>query len=127
MTTLLDDPQVSCGEEIGRLVKAVREFGQPDPYEGKRASKRYYDRMQLEVTTDPSCPSSAWPVSMHNVCEHGLAFWSKHNVPPGRLVFVREFSSDQPYGWIPARVRHSQAGIRGYIIGTAFEPGSPLP
>ncbi|MHC4611214.1 MAG: PilZ domain-containing protein [Planctomycetota bacterium] len=121
MTAQTDNPEVSNATEIVRLIEAADAFGEPDNYTGKREAKRYHDGMPLEVSTNPMRPSEAWSVSMHNVSEGGLSFWSKRDVPTGTPLFVRAFSEDEHRGWIPARVRHRTAGIRGHLIGTEFE------
>ncbi|MHC4092338.1 MAG: hypothetical protein ACYSVY_19050 [Planctomycetota bacterium] len=81
MTAQTDNPEVSNATEIVRLIEAADAFGEPDNYTGKREAKRYHDGMPLEVSTNPMRPSEAWSVSMHNVSEGGLSFWSKRDVP----------------------------------------------
>ncbi len=107
--------------EIKRLLLAAGLDGETDSYTGKRRATRVVDSLQLEVTSDLSDVSAAWAVTMHNVSESGIAFWSKRNVPERTSIHIREFSPDDPHAWIPARVQHSTAGIRGHLIGASFD------
>jgi hypothetical protein len=107
--------------EIARLIDVARMCGVPDAYAGKRQESRVTDAMQLEVTTDPNKPSDAWPVSMNDISDSGVSFWSRHDVPLGTVVYVREFAPDNSRLWLPVRVRHRTMGIRGYLIGACFE------
>ena len=107
--------------EIARLINAARMHGVPDVYAGKRQESRVTDAMQLEVTTDPNKPSGAGPVSMNDVSDGGMSFWSKQDVSLGTVVYVREFSPDNSRSWLPVRVKHRTMGIRGCLIGARFE------
>ncbi len=108
-------------EEIRRLVRAASEQGDHDQYAGKRGTTRVEDAVLLEVTTDPEQPSASWTVYMHNISEAGLALWSRRNVTVRTFIFVRECSEDELNPWLPAYVTHCTMGIRGYLIGAAFE------
>ena len=75
-------------------------------------------RLDLWVT-NRTAPQARF---MHNVSERGFAFWSKKEVPRRNHVFLREFSDGKPHPWLPTHVTHCTVGIRGYLIGAAFDP-----
>jgi hypothetical protein len=107
-------------QEVVRLLALARRTGESDHYGGKRARRRFSETIQLEVTTDPDRASAAWPVSMQDISDEGVAFWSKRPLALRTDVYVREFSGYMPRPWIPARVKHTTVGIRGNLIGVAF-------
>ncbi|MEE9254314.1 MAG: PilZ domain-containing protein [Pseudomonadales bacterium] len=119
--TAQDHSPAPVQREIKRLLLVAAEHGEADSYGGKRHVTRVTTALQLEVTSDPSNPSAAWGVAMHDISERGLAFWSKQDLPDRSLIHIREFSPDSPRTWIPARVKHSTAGIRGHLIGAEFD------
>jgi len=108
-------------QEIARLVGIAKEQGSADIYAGKRQRTRYRAGMPFEARTEPASESTAWFVKMHNISISGFACWSKKPVKEGSRMLVREFPDDKPKIWLPARVRHCSAGIRGYLIGAAFD------
>jgi len=107
--------------EISRLVEAAGQQGEADGYAGKRQFTRFAEGMRLDVTLNPAQPSGAWGVYMHNVSDGGFAFWSKKEVPGRTTLFVREYTDDNSEGWLKARVTHCTVGIRGFLVGAAFE------
>lgn len=117
-----DSPPVNDQREINRLVVTAGEDGAPDEYAGKRDSTRFAVGMRLDVSTDPDVPSCTWPAIMHNISEGGFAFWSKRQLRQDGSVYVREFSADNSAPWLPACVTHCTVGIKGYLIGAAFDP-----
>ena len=106
--------------EIARLVEAASEIGEPNSYDGKRESIRIVDSLQLEVATDITDTKASVAVSMHNVSHSGCAFWTRTEMSIDETIFVREFSGDNSRPWLPARVTHCTVGIRGFMIGVAF-------
>lgn len=106
--------------EIARLVAFAGQEGEADHYTGKRETTRYADGLQLEVTTNPQCPSDSWAVSMQDISTGGVSFWSKRKIDQRTDVWVREFTANNDGLWIPARVTHCTIGIRGHLIGAAF-------
>jgi hypothetical protein len=110
--------------EVRRLLEAAKAKGRPDHYEGKRKSKRYNAGLPCELTTDPAKDLPIF-VNLHNVSAGGFACWCKKYLSAHTRIFIREFAPDRPPAWIPARVSHCTAGIRGYLIGAFFE--RPLP
>ena len=120
MTTQHDRTSRSDEREIARLVTTASEDGVPDQRSGHRSAARFAAGMQLDVTTDPNVPSSTWPVIMHNISASGFAFWSKKQLRQGGSIWVREFSSDNSAPWLPAHVTHCTVGIKGYLVGAAF-------
>jgi hypothetical protein len=127
MTTNGNPSSESDSHEISRLVSFASTEGVGDIYAGKRRWPRYSTGMQFEVAFDTSNPSDVFPVTMHNVSDTGLAFWSKTEVEPGADVYLREFTNDEDPTWVGAQVTHCTPGIRGYLIGAKFhnplEPG----
>jgi len=106
---------------ISHLVEAAGAEGEPDSYAGKRLSTRFADGMRLEVSLDPKSPKGSWAVFMHNVSDGGFAFWSKQKLPARTPLYVREFSDDESAAWVGATVQHCSTGIRGFLVGAAFD------
>ena len=111
--------------QIARLVETAGQSGEADQYAGKRHFTRFAEGMRLEVTLNPAQPSGAWGVYMHNVSDGGFAFWSKKEVPARTTMYVREYAEDNSQGWLKARVTHCTVGIRGFLVGAAFEQPAP--
>jgi len=126
----MDDPKKNNdppapGEAIARMVAAAGEQGEPDQYAGKRQKTRYAEAMRLEITLDRSRPSAATSVYMHNVSEGGFAFWCRQKMTPRSMLHVRELSEDNSNPWLPARITHCTVGIRGFLVGAAFDTPPP--
>ena len=111
--------------EVKRLMRIAEESGMPDSYSGKRASQRVKTSLRLELTTDLSQTGDLRTISMHDLSESGLAFWSKQRFQRSTTVYLREFSDDQPWPWLKAQVTHCTNGIRGFLIGAEFELPAP--
>lgn len=120
MPTQLHDIPLSVKRDIARLLRVAGECGQADNYAGKRQSPRTANALRLEITTDVADPSASYSVMLHNMSLSGLAFWSRQRFTLGSRISVREYSK-QERPWIRARIRHCTIGIRGYLIGAAFD------
>ena len=125
MTAQLDPS--SDAEELGtnHLVDVARETGKADNYTGKRGTTRYQDGMRLDVTTDPSDPSATIPATMKDVSRSGCSFWTKRKLAPKTNVHIREFAAEEDTEWLPSVVEHCTAGLRGFLVGVAFEVPKP--
>lgn len=106
--------------EVTRLVISASREGEADLYAGDRDARRFAVGMQLDVTTNPKIAGCSWPVTMHNVSEGGLAFWSKRQLRVGSPIWIREFSSENNKPWLAGEVTHCTNGIRGFLIGCKF-------
>lgn len=115
------DSQHAIHEAVQNILEAAEAFGDADGYIGRRNTPRLAEGLQLEVTTDSQSPTETWAVSMHNVSETGISFWSRRNIEQRDLLFVRQFDSSTPGPWLPVRVKHVTVGIRGNLIGSEFE------
>ena len=104
-----------------RLLERALEIGEPDSYAGKRAWTRYRLGMRVEATTDPTRPSASWHVSIHDVSGGGIAFWSKEKRPIASAVWVRDYIEKDRPKWLKGRVAHCTVGLRGHLIGVAFD------
>jgi hypothetical protein len=111
--------------DIARWVELAGNQGEADTYAGKRHWTRFAEGMRLDVTLNPAQAGGSWGVYMHNVSDGGFAFWSKKEVPRRTSLFVREYTDDNSQGWVKAKVTHCTVGIRGYLIGAAFEQPPP--
>ncbi|MCO6435836.1 MAG: PilZ domain-containing protein [Phycisphaerae bacterium] len=112
-------------EEIRRLVESAKEGGEPDHYMGKRQDLRVSVGTMLEATIAPKLAiAKRWPITMHNVSEGGFGFWSKQKFEINDVLYVREFTPNNSGKWLTARVTHCTVGIRGFLIGVAFEPNA---
>ena len=80
----------------------------------------------LEATSDPENPADVCGVTMHDMSEGGIAFWSRRQFPFKKPVYVREYRPDIPGVWLVTVVTHCTTGIRGYLIGAEFDvsPGA---
>lgn len=107
--------------EVKRLMRIAGESGVPDSYSGKRASPRVKNGLRLELTTDLSQTGDVRTISMHNLSESGLAFWSKQRFKRSATVYLREFSDGRPRPWLQAHVTHCTNGIRGFLVGAQFD------
>lgn len=112
---------IAAAGEIARWVGVAGQQGEADGYAGKRHWTRFAEGMRLDVTLDPTKTGGSWGVYMHNVSDGGFAFWSKNEVRQRTSLFVREYTDDNSQGWVKAKVTHCTVGIRGYLIGAAFE------
>lgn len=110
---------------ISELVSGAKEIGEVDESPGKRQWVRYRAGMQLDVTSDTREPCQIQPVIMHSASGGGFAFWARKPLRVTGLIFVREYSSDVPNDWLAACVCHCTVGIRGFLVGAAFEDPSP--
>ena len=117
-------PAVSQTREPGLLTRA-REQGEVDVFAGKRRWVRYNLGMIIEVSTDPTVSSASWRVTMHNISGGGVGVWSKRDVPAGSRIHVRDQVEDDKPVWLPGRVTHSTLGLRGHLIGVAFDDPTP--
>ena len=104
-----------------RLLERAVEIGEPDTYAGKRAWTRYRLGMRVEATTDPTRPSASWHVNIHNVSGGGVAFWSTEKLPIASAVWVRDCVENEKPRWLKGRVAHCTVGMRGHLIGVAFD------
>ena len=107
--------------EVAHLIRMAAEYGTPDSYTGKRGAARIKDGLRLELTTDLQQSGKVDAVSMHDISENGLSFWSKKKFQDHKIIYVREFSADQPRPWLLARVNHCKSGIRGFLVGVEYE------
>ncbi|MHC4695746.1 MAG: hypothetical protein ACYTFA_03270 [Planctomycetota bacterium] len=125
MATQQDPSANSDDSGINHLVDTARTEGEPDTYAGKRGWTRYQVGMRLDVTTDPGDPAASCPVIMENASGGGLSFWLKRQIPLYTPVYVREFGAANDTEWSSGVVHHCTVGIRGYLIGVAFD--DPVP
>ena len=121
MTTAPSNSRVSVDTAVAQLVATARLQGEADTYPAKRRWIRYTIGLQLDVTTDRNDPSASWPVITHNISGGGVGFWSKHRIPLGTSVWVREWTRQRSGPWLAASVVHSTVGIQGHLIGVTFE------
>ena len=115
----------SSDGQVARWMESAGQQGDADAYAGKRHFMRFTEGMPLEITLNPDRPAALWSVYMHNVSDGGFAFWSKKEVPARTSMFVREYTDDNSQGWVKAKVTHCTVGIRGYLVGAAFEQPPP--
>ncbi|MCH7993719.1 MAG: response regulator [Planctomycetes bacterium] len=104
-----------------RLLERAVEADERDTYAGKRAWTRYRLGMRVEATTDPTRPSASWHVSIHNVSGGGIALWSTVKLPIASAVWVRDCVEEDRPKWLKGRVAHCTVGLRGHLIGVAFD------
>jgi hypothetical protein len=111
---------------IRKLVSTASQSGQADRYAGKRRCPRFADGVLLEITADPKQAAEWKTVYMHNVSAGGCAFWSKRPLTIRTAVWVREVTGGEPQPWLPGEISHCTVGIRGFLVGVAFEPAESL-
>ncbi len=105
--------------EMHRLIRSVSPTAETDHYAGKRHHLRLAEGMLFDAALDPEHPATVWPVTVCNLSEGGLGFWSKRPLVPGNRLHVREFSAEGDRPWLAVRVTHCTRGIQGYLIGVA--------
>ena len=104
-----------------RLLEQALEICEADTYAGKRSWTRYRLGMRVEATTDPTRSSAAWNVNIHNVSGGGVAFWSTESLEDATEVWIQDCSENGKPRWLKGRVAHSTVGLRGHLIGVAFD------
>ena len=110
--------------EMRRLVIAAGEYGEVDRHVIKRSAKRISSVIRLETVTDIGDIEQSQSSILHIISYRGLASWSKNRLPTGSVVHIREYSDATPKPWLRVCVRHCTVGIRGFLIGAAFEFGA---
>lgn len=121
MTISKNQSQSNQKEGISRLVSEAMEIGYPQSKGRGRHATRFSVGMQLDASTDPENQAASWSVTMHNVSDSGIAFWSKQQVRIRWDIWIREFSKDNSAPWICAHVTHCTVGLKGYLVGARFE------
>jgi len=111
--------------EPAALIGHAREVGEPDTYAGKREWTRYRIGVRVEATTDPTRANASWHVNVHDVSGGGVGFWSKQKLPIASTVWVRDCFEDSETTWLKGRVCHCSVGMRGHLIGIAFDQPTP--
>ena len=119
------DVPIAGDGQIARWVESASQQGEADGYAGKRHFIRFTEGMSLEVSLNPDRPTAPWVVYMHNVSDGGFSFWSKKQVRAHTTLFIREYTEDNSQGWLRGRVTHCTMGIRGFLVGAAFEHALP--
>lgn len=122
MSTTSSTVPVGGKSEITRLIQAAAQCGEADFYKGKRDASRVANALMLEATLDPDDPADVCGVTMHDIAEGGVAFWSKRKFPIRTPAYVREYTSGKPGIWLAGEITHCTVGIRGYLVGVAFAP-----
>lgn len=130
--------QASCGtaiagtevatatqEPIPGLLKLARDEGKRDVFSGKRVYARYNTGVSTRLTTDPTNPKNAWSVVTHNVSGGGVGLWSREPLEVGTAIHVQDVTGGGDSEWLPGHVQHCSVGIRGYLIGIAFDFPAP--
>ena len=121
MSGTIEQDGVMQAQEVERLLSAAARTGAVDFYGGKRAHLRFQAGNPFEADVDFEDGREIYPVSLHDVSATGVSYWSKHRVKDEAPVRLREFSGDDSGVWIAARVTHCTPGIRGFLVGAAFE------
>jgi hypothetical protein len=114
-------PVAACGPAVARLIQVAKTRGSADVYAERRRTKRVAEGIPLEVTFDPLNESASFAVTMRDISEGGVSFWSTGEMDLGVKLHVREFSPGKSPSWIPVRVKHCTMAVRGYLVGAAFE------
>lgn len=120
MSTGDNTVQVGGKSEIRRLIRAAADAGTPDRYKGKRHCSRFANALMLEASQSPANPREIYGVTMHDISEGGIAFWSRRVFPIRTPIYVREYTPGKPGVWLAAQVTHCTLGIRGYLVGVRF-------
>lgn len=111
----VDDAAVSV------FLSRVCANAEPDSYSGKRDATRFTEGAAIEVMLDPKKPSRVSNVYLHNASDGGCAFWSKKKIAPRKAVRVRAYAEEGVDPWVKACVTHCTVGIRGFLVGVAFD------
>jgi hypothetical protein len=109
------------GLAVSRFLSRVCVGADPDSYSGKRDATRYTEGAPMEVMLNPKRPSRISNVYMHNASEGGCAFWFKKKIESRSTVYIRACAEEGVDPWVKAHCTHCTVGIRGYLVGVAFE------
>lgn len=108
-------------DEIQRLVALATPVCRPDKYAGKRKKSRLKGALWMEMRLDLAV-ESATQVSTHDLSIGGVAFWSRtKKLEVGEVFYLRDCSDGQLHPWLKVRVTHCINGLKGFLVGGAFE------
>ncbi len=102
-----------------QLLNRAKNEGKRDVYSGKRTWTRYIIGARVKVSLDPTRPSAAWDVSLHNISGGGVGFWSTKEIEESQTIYILDTDGQAPI-WLAARVAHCSMGMRGHLIGAMF-------
>lgn len=111
--------------EISRLLDEARPGGEGDASLGKRSWSRHTLDREIEVSLDLNPPFQPWSANLYNISGGGIAFWSKKNIEPDTAIVFRVARESRDEGWISGVVKHCTMGVRGYLVGLAFDEHLP--
>jgi len=109
------------GVAVSLFLSRVCANADPDSYSGKRDTTRFSEGVSLEVILDPKKPTRISNVYMHNASQGGCAFWAKKKIEPRTPVRLRAYTEEGEDPWIETSVTHCTVGIRGFMVGVAFD------
>jgi signal transduction histidine kinase/CheY-like chemotaxis protein len=105
---------------VRRLIQIAREEKDSDVYFGKRRWTRYGLQVKMDVTTDPEDRDECFPGVTHNISGGGIGLWTKRQLKPDTIIYVRPYTQSGIGQWIRAVVSHCTLGIQGYLVGATF-------
>ncbi len=113
--------------EIIRLLRLATDESIGDFYGGKRRHLRYRLFRPFDAEQVDAAEPETLAAHLQDISTSGVSFWCKNEIEESATVRIREYDSDREDGgvWISARVTHSTPGIRGHLVGAAFD--HPVP
>lgn len=111
--------------EILRLLQAAAEGSSGDFYGGKRRHMRFRLSRPFDAEEVDSAAAETLAAHMQDISCSGISFWCKSSLDVGTRIRIREYDNSEQSVWFHACVSHNTPGIRGYLIGAAFE--HPVP
>ncbi len=106
---------------VNREVEGIVPTGVPEAHGTNRHSSRFNVGMQLDVAKDSADRHTVSAATMHEVTEDGLTFWSRADISPGDILFIREFDASARGGWIRGRVRDLTRGLQGILVAVELD------
>jgi hypothetical protein len=121
MSSDKDQVRKAQATEIARILTDAAGKGAGDFYGGKRSHRRFFASGPFEMDANTAEGPMVFPVTLHDISASGLACWCKHRLAEKTPLRLREFSCDDSGVWLSAKVTHCTLGIRGFLVGAAFE------
>lgn len=106
---------------VRRLIEIARAEEDSDVYFGKRRWTRYGLQVKMDLTTDPEGRDECFPGVTHNISGGGIGLWTKRELKPDTVIYVRPYTQPGIGQWIRAVVSHCTLGIQGYLVGATFD------
>lgn len=104
---------------FARLLAQARREGTPDVSFGQRCRPRFALGAALSARFSDG-GETAWPVTMQNISEGGMAIQSHRPLATGAVILLRDPHETTPGSAAEVEVVHCTAIGDGYLVGVKF-------